>query len=212
MKKLVLGVCLGVASLTAHAESALASLMENLYGGLSFGPAHLNEACTNDAIDCQNTQSPGYKWVGGWRMSERIGGEIAYINFERAVGTYRRPADGQPFTRAFRTDGFLFNVALFQPLTQDVTGVVRIGLARLHTFATETSPTGVVTEIGRTQGDTSPYLGLAVNLDIRDLMSRFMPVELEGMYLEAGVDMTRARFGGRERPVRLWSVGGGFQF
>lgn len=210
MKKAVIGAVLGVLSVAAHADSMIQGLMENLYGGVAFGPAHYGHGCEAGAADCANTQNPGYKYWGGWKMSDRIAGEISYINFDRVRST--TGSGGQAITRAMRTDGFLFNLAFYQPISQDFTGVARVGVARLHTSGTQSSSLAGTSEIRRSQGDTSPYVGAALNIDFRGLMSKILPVNLDGFYVEIGLDMTRARFAGDEHTVRLWNVGGAFQF
>lgn len=211
MKKAVIGAVLGALSVAAQADSMIQGLMENLYGGVAFGLSHYGHGCQPNAFECKNTQNPGYKYWGGWKMSDRIAGEISYINFDRVKGT--SGSGGQLSTRALRTDGFLFNLAFYQPISQDFTGVGRVGVARLHTSGT-VSGFGIAgtREIRPSQGDTSPYVGAALNIDFRGLMSKFMPVNLDGFYVEIGVDVTRARFAGDEHTVRLWNVGGAFQF
>lgn len=209
MKKAAIGAILGVLSVAAHADSTLAGLMENLYGGVAFGPSHYGHGCEDNAFECKNTQAPGYKYWGGWKMSDRIAGEISYVNFERVKST--SGSGGQLSTRGLRSEAFLFNLAFYQPISEDFTGVGRIGVARVHTSGALTTNAGS-REIRPTQGDTSPYVGAALNIDFRGVMSKFMPVNLDGFFVEIGLDMTRARFNGDERTLRLWSVGGAFQF
>lgn len=212
MNKFLAGIVLGFASAAAMANP-LKELMENTYGGFSLALSHYPGYCDGASLECHNTANPGWKFYSGFQMSPQVSGEIGYLNYERVSVT--RPVPATPWLatgEAMRASGFNVNLAFRRELSPNWSAIGRVGFARMKTVGSIVQSNGSTISAGPTEMHTEPYLGVAAELDVSDLLGQFMPQPLDRFRIQFAVDMTRIEFGTYKRYARLWSMGGGFAF
>lgn len=154
---------------TAAAES---------YVGLSAGPSSYKLNCAG--LSRCDKSDVGVKFFGGYRYNPMIAGELAYIDFGRSVSSGTQ--DGFQLEGTLRSHALAANVALRLPLAKDVSGIARLGLARVRSSLDQRADGMVIASDARTS--IQPYLGLGLQYALHKNVS-----------LDVGLDMTRAKLG-----------------
>lgn len=163
--------------------------------GLAAGPSHFKVNCAG--VSRCDASDVGVKFFGGYRYTPMVAGELAYIDFGKSVSTGTQSGFGLEGT--LRAYALVANVALRAPLAQDVSGIARLGLARVR-GSLEQRADGVVIAT-EARASLQPYLGVGLQYTLKKNVS-----------LDLGIDMTRAKLsngsgGSTTSTVRLANAG-----
>lgn len=176
------------AALMALTGAASAQLTNKAYIGGAFGPSEVSVEC-GFGRSCDNSDT-GYKVYAGFKVHPQVAIEAGYIDFGKSninVGSFN--------LGSLAVDGFLVNAAGRLPLTRELNGVGRLGLAFLDTKVSGPAL------VNRTEGSTKPYFGLGLEYAFTK--------NFKG---SASADFTTGELDGDEGSVRLLSIGVQYDF
>jgi OOP family OmpA-OmpF porin len=176
------------AALMALTGAASAQLTNKAYIGGAFGPSEVSVDC-QAGLSCDNSDT-GYKVYAGFKVHPQVAIEAGYIDFGKSninLGSFN--------LGSVAVDGFVVNAAARLPLTRELNGVGRLGLAFLDT---KVSGPGLVNS---TDGSTKPYFGLGLEYAFTK--------NFKG---SASADFTTVESRGDDSSVRLLSIGVQYDF
>lgn len=181
MKKIVLSSLLAMAAASASAQG---------YIGASVGVARVNLDCPAN-VNCTRNDA-GFKMYGGAHFTDKVAGEIAYVDFGQAkvnntATSERRTVSAQALTLA---------VAARAAISTRLDAVGRVGLAFVSTEDKGTALATVDTDVVR------PYFGLGLEFAFSK--------EFKGM-VSGDLTQARARDGESGR-LAMITVGAHFDF
>lgn len=182
MKKILFAAALSAACGMAAAQG---------YAGAVAGLTKANMDCHGNTCDDSNT---GVKVYGGWEVNPNISVEVGYIHFGKAKIEYKNSTA----TADIKTSAFVVTGAFRFPIAAQVTGVGRLGLARVKAKYTSDVP-GVESD---STSATKLYTGLGLEYAIAKT------IKLVGAFDMTGADL---EIGGRSESNTVFLLGGGVQ-
>lgn len=207
MRHLLTGLALATLAVTAQADIVedFERFIEGSYGGASLGvESRATEGCPRGTTVCEDLRTTPWKFWGGWRLSETLGGEISYIHY----GTLRSQtlvANNLPMAESrTRAQSIGFTFAPTFAISQVSSAVARVGVASVKTEYS--SPTE------ETKGwRAEPLLGAALQWHVGRSLPDTVGI-LRGFSLEFGWDTTRIKQVERKKWIHMFSIGGAMEF
>ena len=167
-------IALGLAAplLAALAGTAAAES----YVGLGAGPSNFRVDCSG--LNRCDKSDVGVKFFGGYRYTPLISAELAYIDFGKSTSTATQ--DGFQLEGTLKSHALVADVALRMPLATAVSGIARVGVARVRSALDQRADGNIIASNARTS--LQPYLGVGLQYVVQKNIS-----------VEVGLDMTRAK-------------------
>lgn len=182
MKKILFAAALSAACGLASAQG---------YAGAVAGLAKTNMDCHGN--DCDDS-STGVKAYGGYEVNPNISVEVGYINFGKAKIKSKSGTD----IADIKSSALVVTSAFRFPIAAQVTGVGRLGLARVKAKYSSDMP-GVESD---STSATKLYTGLGLEYAIAK------NIKLVGAFDMTGADV---EIGGRSESNTVFLLGGGVQ-
>lgn len=180
MKKILFAAALSAACGLASAQG---------YAGAVAGLAKANFDCRASSCDDSST---GVKVYGGYEVNPNISVEVGYINFGKVK------LKGSASTSEVKGSAFVVTSAFRFPIAAQVTGVGRLGLARVKAKYSSDMP-GVESD---STSATKLYAGMGLEYAIAK------NIKLVGAFDMTGADV---EIGGRAESNTVYLLGGGVQ-
>jgi len=165
--------------------------MAQTYVSADVGASHASLDCTGIA-SCNN-DGTSFKVTAGYKFGYGLAGEVGYIDFGKAT------ASDSGIDVAIKAKAWTLGLAYELPITADLAGTARLGVASVKTRASANIAGVGSGSLEDTK--TEAYYGLGANYAVA-----------KNIKIEAGVDWSHVDFQGSTAVVRSISAGLRYEF